>query len=62
MTHRPTHFVYAVDGEGEKATWTRIGAAWPHKNNDGFNVQLVQGVSVSGRFVIRAAKDNGGQK
>lgn len=25
---------------GSKAYWTRIGAAWPHQNGDGFTVQL----------------------
>lgn len=25
---------------GGKAYWTRIGAAWPHQNGDGFTVQL----------------------
>ena len=27
------------DGE-EKSAWTRIGVAFPHKNGEGFNVQL----------------------
>lgn len=27
------------DGE-EKSAWTRIGIAFPHKNGEGFNVQL----------------------
>ncbi|WP_089852126.1 hypothetical protein [Salipiger marinus] len=25
---------------GGKAYWTRIGAAWPHQNGDGFTVQI----------------------
>lgn len=27
------------DGE-EKSAWTRIGIAFPHKNGEGFNIQL----------------------
>ncbi|PKP85770.1 MAG: hypothetical protein CVT80_00665 [Alphaproteobacteria bacterium HGW-Alphaproteobacteria-2] len=25
---------------GGKGYWTRIGAAWPHQNGDGFTVQI----------------------
>lgn len=39
---RPTHRVYAVFKKpgAEKARWTEIGAAWPHKDGKGFNVKL----------------------
>jgi hypothetical protein len=62
-TNRPSHHIFVVDGEGEKAIWTRIGAAWPHKAGGGFTVQLIPGIAVSGRFVIRPVKsdDNGGR-
>jgi hypothetical protein len=38
-------FAYAVEeydaGDGKKAkTWTRIGAAFPHRHGTGFNIQL----------------------
>ncbi|WP_256508600.1 hypothetical protein [Bradyrhizobium barranii] len=29
--NRPTHTIY--QGEGEQARWTKIGAAWVHKDN-----------------------------
>lgn len=51
----PSHDVYVVDGEGETAFWTRIGAAWPHVNGDGFNIQLTC-VPIDGRLVIRKRK------
>ena len=53
----PNHlFAYTVDeydaGNGKKAkTWTRIGAAFPHKDGTGFNVQL-RALPVDGRIVL----------
>ena len=49
-------FAYTVDeydaGNGKKAkTWTRIGAAFPHKDGTGFNVQL-RALPVDGRIVL----------
>ena len=38
-TQRP-HAVYVVEGEGDKAFWTKIGAAWAHDDGKGFNIQL----------------------
>jgi hypothetical protein len=41
------------DGAGaEKSNWTRVGVAFPHKDSDGFNVEL-RAVPVSGKLVIR---------
>jgi hypothetical protein len=48
----PTHEAFVIDGEGEKARWTRIGAAWPHQDELGFNVSLTA-IPLSGRLVIR---------
>ena len=36
----PTHIAYQVRDGGQKGYWTRIGAAWPHKDGKGFNIQL----------------------
>ena len=55
QTNLPTHDVYMVEGEGETAYWTRIGAAWAHKKGDGLNVQL-SCFPVDGRLVIRTRK------
>lgn len=52
---RPTHSVFVVEGEGESAYWTRIGAAWPHDDGEGFNLQLTC-VPLDGRLVIRKRK------
>lgn len=42
-------------GDNAKAFWTRIGAAWPHQNGNGFTVQL-DCYPVDGRIVLRPAK------
>jgi hypothetical protein len=52
----PTHGVFVVEGEGDKAFWTRVGAAWPHQDGDGFNVTL-SAIPLSGRLVIRTRKE-----
>ncbi len=54
--NQPSHGVYVVEGEGEKAYWTRIGCAWSHNDGDGFNVQLAA-IPLTGRLVIRARKE-----
>ncbi|HVX16311.1 MAG TPA: hypothetical protein VHC22_34310 [Pirellulales bacterium] len=37
----PTHIAYQVrEREGQDSIWTRIGAAWQHKDGKGFNIQL----------------------
>lgn len=53
-TQRP-HAVYVVEGEGDKAFWTKIGAAWAHDDGKGFNIQL-SCFPVNGRLVIREPK------
>jgi hypothetical protein len=37
---------------GENHTsYTRVGAAFPHKKGCGFNVEITEGISVSGQLV-----------
>ena len=53
----PTHIVYQVRGEeGQKGFWTRMGAAWAHKDGKGFNIQL-EGFPLDGRLTMRAASE-----
>lgn len=54
----PTHGVFVVEGEGDAAFWTRIGAAWAHRDEQGFNLNLAA-VPLSGRLVVRASKEGG---
>lgn len=53
---RPTHSAYVVtpprEGSERKATWTEVGAAWPHKSGKGFDLVIPEGISLSGRIVI----------
>ncbi|MBK5956696.1 hypothetical protein CCR97_00390 [Rhodoplanes elegans] len=52
---RPSHAVYVVEGEGESAYWTKVGAAWEHDDGDGFNIALTA-VPLTGRLVVRKPK------
>lgn len=49
------HAVYVVEGEGDTAFWTKIGAAWPHQDGKGFNIQL-SCMPLNGRLVVREPK------
>jgi hypothetical protein len=37
---------------GHNAFWTKIGAAWPHQDGKGFNIQL-SCMPMNGRLVVR---------
>lgn len=52
---KPAYEAFAVDGEGDKAFWTKIGAAWPHDDGKGFNLQFVA-LPLTGRIVLRSPK------
>jgi hypothetical protein len=53
----PSHIVYQVrDREGGKGFFTRIGAAWPHRDGRGFNVQI-ESVPLDGRITLRLASE-----
>lgn len=48
----PSHRLYHVEGTGESATWTKIGAAWPNKDGQGFSLRC-EGDPAPGRIVMR---------
>ena len=48
----PSHSVYHVT-EGKRGFWTKIGAAWEHKDGEGFNVELDLVPIRAGRIVLR---------
>jgi hypothetical protein len=58
---KPTHRAYIVvdpkEGSDRKASWTEVGAVWPHKNGNGFDLMIPQGISVSGRIVCTEPKE-----
>lgn len=53
----PTHIAYQVREGQKKGYWTRIGAAWAHKDSNGFSIQL-DCVPLDGRISLRAASEN----
>lgn len=59
----PTHSVYVVEGKGDNAFWSKIGAAWQHADGNGLNLTLTL-LPLDGRVVIRTAKaaDTTGRK
>lgn len=48
--------VYVVEGEGEVAFWTKIGAAWPHEDGKRFHLQL-SAMRFTGRIALREPKE-----
>jgi hypothetical protein len=62
-SNQPTHRVYVVRGNGENSRWTRIGAAWAHRDGKGFSADL-DAAPVSGRVVLReiTERDTGAQQ
>jgi hypothetical protein len=58
---KPTHIAYIVtdpkEGSDKKAVWREVGAIWPHKNGNGFDLVIPEGLSISGRIVCTERKD-----
>jgi hypothetical protein len=55
--NQPAYIAYQVrDREGEKGFFTRIGAAWLHKDGNGFNIQL-ESVPLDGKVVLRTPSE-----
>ena len=57
-THtKPSHRVYVTEdmpeGRNTKTYWTKVGAAWPHKDGKGLTVSISPGIAVNGRIVLR---------
>lgn len=59
---KPAFTLYCVTGEGEKAFWSRIGAAWPHKDGNGYSIKL-ESIPLNGRIQMRSenAQEGGAQ-
>ena len=56
-SNRPDYRVYAVTKNGDKSYWNAIGAAWSHKDGEGFNVKLDMLPLNGADIVIRKPKD-----
>lgn len=54
--NRPSHIAWLVEGEGDNAKWTEIGAQWPHKKGEGYALDL-KAIPLTGRLVIMPRRD-----
>ena len=49
-TTQPAYHIYTVkDGKKEQSYWTKVGAAFPHKDGKGFDIVL-DALPVDGRL------------
>lgn len=54
---KPDFGAYNVkEGANGKAYWSQVGAAWPHKDGKGYDLDL-DSVPISGRVVLRELRD-----
>lgn len=49
---QPDFHGWHVTNKGEKGFWTKVGAAWPHKDGKGLSLQL-DVMPMNGRIVLR---------
>ena len=54
---KPAYIAYSVRdrGQGKDAKFTEIGVAFPHKDNEGFDI-LYDAIPLSGRITLRLNK------
>jgi hypothetical protein len=52
----PTHIAYHVREGTDKGYWTRIGAAWAHKDGKGFNLSI-ECLPVDGKISLRVVSE-----
>ena len=62
-SNRPSHRVI-IDGrsnkkEGQKPFWITIGSVWPNKSGNGFNINIPEGISVTGTLHMVPFDDEG---
>lgn len=49
---------YGGEGDAEEKTqFIKVGAAFPHRNGDGFGIEVTEGISVSGSLVALPPQD-----
>ena len=55
---RPFMLAYTVKpiDDGKTSVWSKIGAAWAHKDGEGYEVRM-DALPVDGRVVLRTLKD-----
>jgi hypothetical protein len=55
-TRTPTHEVFHVVGDKDKARWTKIGIGWKHQDGEGMNLIINYTPLIEGRTVVRRIK------
>ncbi|WP_298966435.1 hypothetical protein [uncultured Roseibium sp.] len=53
----PTHEVFHVVGDKDKARWNKIGIGWSHADGEEFNIVINYTPLLPGRTVIRKIKE-----
>ena len=53
----PTHIAYQVREGKDKSYFTRIGAAFAHKDGNGFNI-LLDSIPLDGKVTLRNVSEN----
>lgn len=54
---RPSHLAYTVrEGQNGESYFNRVGAVFPHKDGEGYNIQL-DATPVDGKLTVRSLKD-----
>lgn len=56
-TNPPDFLAWHVANKGDRGFWTRIGAAWFHRDRRGLSLQL-EVVPINGRIVLRTPLDD----
>ena len=51
-TNAPDFLAWQVTQKGDKSYWHKLGAAWSHKDGNGFTIQL-DAVPIDCRIVLR---------
>ena len=55
----PAFQAWHVTNKGENSFWTKVGAAWPHRDGKGLSLQL-DVIPMNGRIVLRQPSVNTG--
>lgn len=53
LLNAPDFLAWHVTQRGEKSYWNKVGAAWAHKDGQGYTLQL-ETCPINGRIVLRA--------
>lgn len=56
----PDFIAYTVRETGDNSHWSRIGAAWTHKDGEGVNIEL-EALPLNGKITLRAPKPDDAQ-